>query len=549
MKEEQQRAKEAEEKKRREELNHRLEESHHRAQEQHEHQLSRDISEEHESKRHVLIGHLDEFEANYESDRDELLETLSSRCSIPVADLSLTQLTADQLGSVLSALDKLLFDEWISAPPSLSTLQHTQVLITELCALSVETSEGLSLHSFSNHVQSLVESISQSACSVSESFLLTQALYMSLMHFFTDHGSCDSDAALIANQWAEGDPSTEDLFLVEFLGTLTSSLQNVIGRASVFILEMEIQCLKLLLFKLTHLNDKENHSESTEMLLRLVQTNQWTPTEAVTLLKVLTEKYAEDAPIIEVLTLVQVYDISPEWSHDSGHSLIQALDFVGPERFQLHFREMIRKQDERSLDSALEELKTSRNLDDSVIDMIKNIITGVLQYSENAPKDEPFMKDSFKGSNLNKHDVQNSLSQLCKAVFDTKGWWPTVQQMLRWCVLVLTENSVKLELVGVDEDPCVTAMFAATQVCMGNKLDIVLSSDVQSHKQIKEWSGFYKHLEISLNTNMKKTNASQRDVYEADIVYGTMDDFVSDYFQLGLEVMETGNPHPAKLCG
>ncbi|CAL8242640.1 unnamed protein product, partial [Merluccius merluccius] len=32
----------------------------------------------------------------------------------------------DELGKILSVLDKLLFDEWISAPPSLSTLQHTQ---------------------------------------------------------------------------------------------------------------------------------------------------------------------------------------------------------------------------------------------------------------------------------------------------------------------------------------------------------------------------------------------------------------------------------------
>ncbi|XP_018515822.1 uncharacterized protein LOC108872552 [Lates calcarifer] len=174
--------------------------------------------------------------------------------------------------------------------------------------------------------------------------------------------------------------------------------------------------------------------------------------------------------------------------------------------------------------------------------MIKNITTGILQYSENAPKDKPFMKDSFKCANLNTDDIQNSLSQLCRAVSDTKGWRPTVQQMLRWCVLVLTEKNKALELVGEEEDPCIRAMFAATQVCMGNKLDIVLGSDVHSHEQTMEWSDFYKHLGISVNTNMKKTNALQEDVYEADIVYGTMDDFVSDYFQYGLEVMETGKP-------
>ncbi|KAG9274067.1 hypothetical protein AMEX_G10872 [Astyanax mexicanus] len=175
--------------------------------------------------------------------------------------------------------------------------------------------------------------------------------------------------------------------------------------------------------------------------------------------------------------------------------------------------------------------------------MIRNIITGVLQHSESAPEDEAFIKDSFKRADLNTGKIQNLLYMLCKAVSDTKGWWPTVQHMLRWCVLVLTEKSQTPELVGVEEDPCVIAMFAATQVWKGNKLDIVLSSDTDSHEQTKEWSDFYKRLNISLNTNMKKNTTSQRDIYKADIVYGTMDDFVSDYFQYGLEMTETGNSH------
>ncbi|XP_038585511.1 uncharacterized protein LOC119910774 [Micropterus salmoides] len=362
------------------------------------------------------------------------------------------------------------------------------------------------------------------------------------MHFFTDYSSSDTDAVLIAKQWAGDKLSTENLCLIEFLSTLASSLQNVVGRASVFILKMEIQCLKLLLSTLTHLTGKETHSESTEMLLRLVQRNQWTPTETVTLLKALSQKYAEDVSITEVLKLVQAYDISPEWTDESGHTLVQALDFAGPERFHQDFLNTLRRNNESSLPAALAEVKMLWNLDDSVVDMIKNITTGVLQYAENAPKDAPFVKDSFTRDPLNADDLQKSLSQLCKAVFDTKGWWPTVRQMLRWCALVLTQKSGELQLVGVEEDPCVTAMFAATQVCMGNKLDIVLSADVPSEEQTKEWSDFYKHLGISLNTNMKKTNASYREVYEADIVYGTISDFISDYFQYGIEGMGTGNP-------
>ncbi|KAI4873585.1 hypothetical protein NFI96_025328 [Prochilodus magdalenae] len=445
------------------------------------------------------------------------------------------------MASILSALDDLLFEEWVGAPPSLSTLQHTQVFITELCALSLETAEGLSLLSVSNQVQSLVESISQSADCVPESVLLTQALYLSLRHFMTDPSSCDSEAALIAGRWAEEDLPTEDLYLVEFLGTLTVSLQKVVGGASVFILKMEVQCLKLLLFRLTHLNGQESHVQSTEALLRLVQSNQWTPVEALTLLAALTQKYTKDAPITEVLKLVHVYDISPEWTDDSGQPLIQALDF-DPGRFQMDFRKALRRHDAGGLISALAELKTLRNLDDPVTDMIKTATTRVLRYSENAPEEEPFLKDSFQSPNLDADGLLGCLHQLCRAVFDTKGWWPTVQHMLRWCVLVLTEKSRAPELFGVEEDPCVVAMFAATQVCMGNKLDIVLSSDVQAHERTQEWADFYTRLGISLSTNLERSTESQRDIYRADVVYGTMDGFVSDYLQFGLEAMETGRP-------
>ncbi|XP_036929417.1 uncharacterized protein LOC119005671, partial [Acanthopagrus latus] len=527
--------------KRKVKLNQRLKESQQRAEEQREQRLRSDVSEELESRRDVLITHLNGFEVNCEadSDADELLQILSEKCSTPVPDLSLTRLTADQLGDILSVLDTLLFDEWISARPSLGTLRHAQVFITELCRLSVEKSRGVSLQNISEHVQSLVESISQSAANVFDSFLLTQALYLNLMHSLTVSGGSDTDAVVIAKHWAEDELSAEQLFLVDFLGTLTSSLQSVVGRATVFILQMEIQCLKLLLSTLTHVN--ETISGSTEMILRLVQTSQWTPTEAVTLLKALSQKHAEDVSIAEVLTLVQLYDLSPDWTDESGRSLIQVLDSAGPERFHQDLQKTLRRKDELSLAADLADLKMSCNVSDSVIDVIRDVTTGVLQYSENAPKDAPLTNKPFKFETLNADDIQNFLSWLCEAVFDTKGWRPTVKQMLRWCELVLTQKSEAPQLVGVEEDPCVAAMFAATQVCMGNKLDIVLSSDVQSEEWAQEWSDFYEHLGISFNTNVKTTSASYRDVYEADIVFGTMDDFVSDYFRHGVEAMETGN--------
>ncbi|KAJ8342045.1 hypothetical protein SKAU_G00319730 [Synaphobranchus kaupii] len=138
--------------------------------------------------------------------------------------------------------------------------------------------------------------------------------------------------------------------------------------------------------------------------------------------------------------------------------------------------------------------------------------------------------------------IQEILTHLCKAVFHSKGWWPSQSQMMCWCAVVLTEKSQSPKLVGFEEDPCVTAMVAAMQICMGNKLDIVLSSGALSEQETKEWSDFYNHLGISINTNWRKTNESRSDAYEADIVYGAIEDFITDYFQYSLKVMEGGHP-------
>lgn len=420
----QQRAREAEERKRREELNQRLEESRKQAQEQLEEQVSRIVSEKHQFQ---ASAYLSEFQSNYKSDEEsELLKTLSSKCT--VATLNLTQLNKNQLGNTLLALEKLLFDEWMSAPPSLSTLQHTQVFIAELYVLSNGKKNHFSLESTSNHVQSLVESISQSACNVSENFLLTQALFLNLMHVFTGPYNSDTDPVLIAKRWADVDISSEDLFLIEFLGALISSLANVIKDTSVFILRMEIQCLILLLDILTNLNSTKSHSEATEMVLRLVQTNQWTPAEAMTLLKALSEKYSGDTPLTEILKMVYEYDISPEWTDDSGNSLIQVLDVLDPKTFQTDLRSTLQKTVDTELSSALAELKEARNLDDATIDKIRTIVSSVQKYLKNKtkqrsletnPNQESFSKGPLK-------NIEKSLRKLCKAVFKTKGWWPTV---------------------------------------------------------------------------------------------------------------------------
>ncbi|CAB1428409.1 unnamed protein product, partial [Pleuronectes platessa] len=387
------------------------------------------------------------------------------------------------------------------APPSLSTLQHAQVLITELCALSLEISEGVSLKAIANHVQSLVSHISQSACNVSESFLLTQALYLNLMHFFTDPGSCD--AALIAKQWAEQDLTAEDLFLIEFLGTLTTSLQSAVGRATTFILKMEILCLELLLSTLKHLNGKKRHVGCIEILLRIVQTNKWTPTEAVTLLKVLSEKYKEDAPITEVLTLVQVYDLSPEWTDDSGHSVAQALDVLGPERFLLDFCWW-----------------------PTVLQMLRWCMLVLTEKTET---------QGLVGVKLD--PCVTAMFAATKVLMEK--WWPRATQLTSWCFLALSDTGKLLEMGTGEGKSCVIAMFAALRVLRGEKVDVVSSSSVLCQRDAEEWNHFYKYFDITADTNTNKTKDEDRKkCYQKDVVYGTIETFAADHLRQIFEMKD-----------
>ncbi|XP_014887490.1 uncharacterized protein LOC106947176 [Poecilia latipinna] len=357
------------------------------------------------------------------------------------------------------------------------------------------------------------------------------------MHYISDQDKSDADAVIIAKKWAKEELTIEQIFPVEFQSILISSMHGTVGKASMFILKMEIQCLKLLMSTLVNLNGKESHSASTEMILELVEIDQWTPMEAVNLLKALSLKCTEDVSVAKVLKLVEVYDISPSWTDDSGHSLIQALDNANSESFYQDFHKILKKRDESNLDAVLANIKMSQKLDDSRIKEIREVISGVFQFSENAPKG-PINFKTFDTKNL-----QNCLSQLCKAVFDAKSWWPTVKHMVQWCVLVLTGKTNIPQLVS-SEDPCVIALFAAAQFYMGNKMDIMLNSDNDTETQVKEWSDFYKNLGISVRTNIRKqTDTSFMTIYEADVIYGTLQDFLSDYFMYWKEVIETQIPH------
>lgn len=514
---------EEEKERKKEEVNQRVEESLQKVQEFQEQHWT---SGEAEVKKHVVLS----LNTSQHSEEDQLLGLISSSCG--VTTLCVSQLTADELRLVLLALDNLLFGPWTKAPPSLTTLQEAQVFLTEVCALFLEVPDSTSLEVMSERMHDAVESISHSAGGAADSLLLAKALYLNLTEPPTEPGQ-PCDAAIVARRWNAGsDVSVEQLCLLEFLSNLLLSLQRVAEEDSFTIQVVEIQCLKALLAKLSELRheNEEARYRITKKLLRLVISNGWTPTQVLSLLKELTIRYNDEGSVIcKVLTLANLHNML-EWTEDSGRSLLQALDSAGPNPSCPDLLKSVGRATRDGLTAAVADYRVSGSFDSILLENMERIVARVLQQSVEEPNGAPGTKNSFKDAT----NTEDLLFEICTAVSLSKGFWPTAQQMLRWCELVLLLPRKTEELYVADNDQCVATMFAAALVRSQQRLDVVLISNNAVKEHLQEWSDFYQHLDISVLSSRQRT-ASRENVSEVDIVLGTMEDFVSGYLQHYLE--------------
>ncbi|XP_033853276.3 uncharacterized protein LOC117398398 isoform X1 [Acipenser ruthenus] len=111
--------------------------------------------------------------------------------------------------------------------------------------------------------------------------------------------------------------------------------------------------------------------------------------------------------------------------------------------------------------------------------------------------------------------------------------------MISWCFLALSDSGKLLEMGTGEGKSCVIAMFAAMRVLMGEKVDIVSSSSVLSERDAEEWSKFYDHFGIKVDTNTAKTTDEDRKkCYQSDIVYGTVETFAADYLRQTFELKD-----------
>ncbi|XP_016091582.1 protein translocase subunit SecA-like [Sinocyclocheilus grahami] len=248
-------------------------------------------------------------------------------------------------------------------------------------------------------------------------------------------------------------------------------------------------------------------------LLSLLKNRHWAKDDVVKLFKALVKEFNgrnEDFHtwMMRILHQVEIHKIQ-----------MSDLTLQNDDKIVAKMNETVKNTKEKTLDEIVEEIHKQADTDEEMMAQVKDIVSSVSEClsASTAPH--------LQG-------IKQILFKLCKAVEKTIGHKLRVTQMVSWCILVLSKSS-RLVQVGTGEGKsCIVAMFAAYQAMMGNTPDIISSSPVLAERDAKEWSAFYKKLNITVDVNTNKTEDQKlKKCYECQVVYGTTQSFAGDFLR------------------
>ncbi|XP_058859141.1 uncharacterized protein LOC117434967 [Acipenser ruthenus] len=495
----------------------------------------------------------DEEEENYdEEDEDSLLDMLSTKLNSDFSSLKLQDLSPQQVEEIIQIL-KELFIDWTNEPPSQHILEQLQVLLIELIIGSCEIDEDTALVlELQAELHDLINTMSDSTQSVKECLHLTQTLF----HLFqyeckTIRTSSSTDKSMLhlAETWANCDILIKDTILLNFLETLLKNLKDFDSSLST---NTQLICCELLIERVMRYWKAEGGSDITEKLLGLVQTQLWSPSNLIELLRILSDKHPND--ILKILHLIEIYRVSNTWKGKDGKSLthIVQLDRMTIKKLDL----AVARDEAKGLDEVINEIKKGNLIEKSTLNKIRNITINVLvdtnlKNHPDMPKEDTLQKrrkDFLLTNGQDINELQKLLELLCRSVHEVKGWWPRVTQMVSWCLLALTNSGKLLEVATGEGKSCIIAMFAVFRVLKGEKIDIVSCSSVLSERDVKDWKDFYSLFNITVDTNTDKTEDEDRNrCYGSDVVYGTVETFSADFLRQNFEMKQIF-PQPRFQC-
>nr|XP_045610898.1 uncharacterized protein LOC123766096 isoform X2 [Procambarus clarkii] len=307
--------------------------------------------------------------------------------------------------------------------------------------------------------------------------------------------------------------------------------------------ELERKCLELVVEAVSQVLHDDPHSETAvKICLRLLQSDLWKPVEMVDLLTGLTLKY-DHITTMKILHLAEIHRVSDEWKDKDERSLLHLIESSDAQSMLEHFKLSLNLENEKSLEIVRNEIMQMNNIKQTIVDKVCCIVRNVQKQIEDFKKDVVdgnfCLRNYFEKFSKNPENLQKILFVLCKVVFEQMKWWPRVTQMVSWCLLVLSDSGQLVELGTGEGKSCVIAMFAATRVLMGEKVDIATSSPVLCERDETEWREYYQYFNISVDINTNKMNDGERKkCYESGIVYGTVETFAADHLRQTFELRD-----------
>ncbi|XP_069047858.1 uncharacterized protein [Lepisosteus oculatus] len=492
-----------------------------------------------------------------DSDSDKgLLNILSRQLGIPEAEIDLRKLSPQQVLSLSLSLQELLFDDWVDHTPLEDTLLHTQVLITELCVIVLDTSEDGSLETAADQLQLIVETLVKVVREgEGQCLYFTQALFLTYTQLLETCTETQLTTLSIAVAWTQGDISTEQLFLLKVLELLLRAMEERNGTAVTGeVRGEEEKCLELILDALVQTSEGGAFCRLTASLLGLLGTGRWTCTEVLRLLDTLVQKPLSPEDLLRITDLVKGNDLSPFWTGSEGCSLDSLLESEHPDtEFRKTFEEKLRREGDRILESHVSRLRESGCIDAATAEVVKGVVGATqrefednlneIEDNENEAKLlHSVFKGSLKGIRMEAAELERVLSALSRAVFQTQGYWPTVAQLVSWCVLAVSGTDRPHAVIPLQIDPCVVAMYAALKVLQGERVGVVLRSASSQDHRPQNWTSFFQLFGITVNMSCEEVLDED---FQDDIVYGTVETSFMRFLQQGPDVKTTGSsPQP-----
>ncbi|KAK2915766.1 hypothetical protein Q8A67_000140 [Cirrhinus molitorella] len=254
-------------------------------------------------------------------------------------------------------------------------------------------------------------------------------------------------------------------------------------------------------------------------LLSLLKNGQWGKDDVVNLFKALAKEFNSSNEdfhtwLMKILHQVEIHKIQmSDLTFQNG----KIVDHVKAKMNEIGTHE-------KSLDDIVDEIHQQGNIDEEMMSQVKDIVSSVsecLRFSE-SDSAAPHLQG-----------IKQKLFKICKAV-QTRSKdriTPRVTQMVSWCILVLSKSSRLVQVLTGEGKSCIVAMFAAYQAMMGKTPDIISSSPVLAERDAKEWFDFYKELNVTVDSNINKSERELKKCYECKVVYGTTVSFAADWLR------------------